>query len=414
MADIQKLLEQMLTAVYGKDVRQTIYDAIKQCYDDGKADVINYQVREDIDKSVANYLAENPVSGGLTPTAKKLLITILRNGLFSTDQSANITLLETALGQSSSDTTVYYIVSNSLTNVTSNNANTSVLENSSYIATLTADTGYAIDSVTVTMGDSDVTSTVYADGVITIASVTGNITITASAVISGEISGDTSTAELVTDGLLGYWDFRNPAEPVVRDWHWAYPPNEGSSELYFGIIGGSKNTVDLPTFDSNYGCQTKGIVTPDHTSYPALTTANDFGTEFTWCFLSYNGLVTSPHYFDDDNVSEYKLGPVCNNTSNATTTTTYVQRNETVKKGFVTSFVVVKGESLKLYVHGELVGEYVGSDYSDFASWYSLLKLSNCTNNVDNYAVAMACYGKALSEVELTETQAFFETLGVA
>lgn len=37
MADIQSLLKQILTAVYGKDVRQSIHDAIRQCYEDGKA-----------------------------------------------------------------------------------------------------------------------------------------------------------------------------------------------------------------------------------------------------------------------------------------------------------------------------------------------------------------------------------------
>lgn len=37
MADIQTLLKNILSAVYGKDVRQSIHDAIKQCYYDGKA-----------------------------------------------------------------------------------------------------------------------------------------------------------------------------------------------------------------------------------------------------------------------------------------------------------------------------------------------------------------------------------------
>lgn len=37
--------------------------------------------------------------GGMSATAKNLLITILRNGVYTTDQSANITALETALGE---------------------------------------------------------------------------------------------------------------------------------------------------------------------------------------------------------------------------------------------------------------------------------------------------------------------------
>ena len=43
-------------------------------------------------------IANLPTGGsGLNNTAKNLLITILRNGVYSTDQSANITALETAL-----------------------------------------------------------------------------------------------------------------------------------------------------------------------------------------------------------------------------------------------------------------------------------------------------------------------------
>lgn len=37
MAAIKDYLSQIITAVYGKDVRQAIHDAINQCYTDGKA-----------------------------------------------------------------------------------------------------------------------------------------------------------------------------------------------------------------------------------------------------------------------------------------------------------------------------------------------------------------------------------------
>lgn len=46
MADIQSLLNSMLTAVYGKDVRLSIHDAIKQCYYDGKAGATDLEARE--------------------------------------------------------------------------------------------------------------------------------------------------------------------------------------------------------------------------------------------------------------------------------------------------------------------------------------------------------------------------------
>lgn len=46
MADIMTLLEKIKTAVYGKDVRQSIHDSIKQCYYDGKAGAIDVEARE--------------------------------------------------------------------------------------------------------------------------------------------------------------------------------------------------------------------------------------------------------------------------------------------------------------------------------------------------------------------------------
>lgn len=76
-----------------------------------------------------------------------------------------------------------YSVSNSLTNVTTSNTATTIREGSSYTATLSAKTGYVMESVRVTMGGTDITSSAYnaSTGAISIASVSGNIAITASA-----------------------------------------------------------------------------------------------------------------------------------------------------------------------------------------------------------------------------------------
>lgn len=141
----------------------------------------------------------NVDKGGLSDTAKNLLIAILRNAIYSTDQSANITLLESVLssgGGSSGGGVVQYSITNNLTNITNSNAAVTVAENGVYIATLTASEGYEIDSVTVTMGGVDVTASVYSGGAVTIPSVTGNIVITASAVEAAPESA------YIQDGLL--------------------------------------------------------------------------------------------------------------------------------------------------------------------------------------------------------------------
>lgn len=77
-----------------------------------------------------------------------------------------------------------YSVTNHLTNVTSDNSATSVTSGASYNATLTAADGYIISAVTVTMGGADITSSVYGGGVIRITSVTGDVVITAVAMVN--------------------------------------------------------------------------------------------------------------------------------------------------------------------------------------------------------------------------------------
>lgn len=77
----------------------------------------------------------------------------------------------------------YYTVTNNLTNVTNSNSASSVLEGESYSATLSVPSDYNFADVQITMGGTNITSSAYNNETheIYIASVTGNITITASA-----------------------------------------------------------------------------------------------------------------------------------------------------------------------------------------------------------------------------------------
>lgn len=139
------------------------------------------------------------LSGSLNATASALLINILRNAMYTADQSANITALEAALAMSGSsgdggdsggsegdggETVTTYSIVSALLHATSNNAAASVESGASYTATITADDGYNLDgaTVSVSMGGVDITATAYSDGVVNIASVTGNVIITVNAV----------------------------------------------------------------------------------------------------------------------------------------------------------------------------------------------------------------------------------------
>lgn len=74
------------------------------------------------------------------------------------------------------DSNVYYTITKNLTQCSINNSATQIVEGESYSATITAKDGYELKSVSVTMGGSAVS---VSGGVINIASVTGNIVITA-------------------------------------------------------------------------------------------------------------------------------------------------------------------------------------------------------------------------------------------
>lgn len=78
-----------------------------------------------------------------------------------------------------------YTVTNTLTGCTSSNAATTVTEGDIYYATITASNGYVLNGATVVvkMGGTVVTALYYADGIINIPDVSGNIEITITAAV---------------------------------------------------------------------------------------------------------------------------------------------------------------------------------------------------------------------------------------
>ena len=74
-----------------------------------------------------------------------------------------------------------YSVTNNLTNCINNNRATSISEYSPYNAILSVNENYVLGTPVITMGGVDITDTSYNNGIITIESVTGDITITCTA-----------------------------------------------------------------------------------------------------------------------------------------------------------------------------------------------------------------------------------------
>lgn len=95
-------------------------------------------------------------------------------------------------GDSGGTTAKTYTITNNLTNCTNSNKATSVQEGTAYSGAITPDSGYELQSVTVTMGGSPVS---VSSGIFGIPAVTGNIIITAVAVEITDGGGDGGEVE---------------------------------------------------------------------------------------------------------------------------------------------------------------------------------------------------------------------------
>ena len=99
---------------------------------------------------------------------------------------------------------VYYSIARTLTACTSNKSATNIEEGTSWTETITANDGFELSNVTVTMGGVNVTSSVYSNGVITILEVTGDIVITATAteIVGDEVITGVNVFDKTADGFL--------------------------------------------------------------------------------------------------------------------------------------------------------------------------------------------------------------------
>lgn len=124
------------------------------------------------DNSAATAKQYQPYMAAITPTDGKVI-----DSIKVTMGGADIT---SSVFKGATDI-LRRAVTYSLTQCTSSNARIYAIDGQSYVTTLTANEGYALNAVQITMGGADV-STYYKDGIISIPEVTGDIVITATAV----------------------------------------------------------------------------------------------------------------------------------------------------------------------------------------------------------------------------------------
>jgi hypothetical protein len=143
-----------------------------------------------------------------------------------------------------------YSVTYTLSNVTSSNNISGIVEGQSFTTTLTLGASYTWDSVKITMGGTDITSSAYSNGVVTISNVTGNIVITASA----------------KDNYVPHWD--------IADRTAVTNVNEGKTVAH-ACVTSRHNYI--------YGIASTGLI-----DYRQISNVSVSGNDVTFGTVSYN------------------------------------------------------------------------------------------------------------------------------
>lgn len=221
-----------------------------------------------------------------------------------------------------------------------------------------------------------------------------------------EIGGET-TAELITDGLLGYWDFRtaeynnegagsttliSPTQGSGQLFTWA--KNQITSQNEYGMTSGSRSFM----YDQLGG-----------------TSQTDLGTEFTAITLTHGHV--GGFCMESDNLAPYwRFRPSYKTTSGETTMSAISgsQYNSDNKDDYNFCVYRANGDALT-QIMDTSVATFNGSNYDNFISWFN----TKCTIGVasaaeGNHFIATAIYNRALTDIEIEEMRAFMKTLEVA
>lgn len=161
-----------------------------------------------------------------------------------------------------------YTVTNTLTGCTSSNTATTVTEGDAYYATITASSGYVLDGATVVvkMGGTVVTELYYANGIINIPDVSGNIEITITAAVYVPSYTNVLPTAVDPSTKSGVWDGK-------------------------GYRNGAYVSSSKPFYGTDAACWCTGAIpiSPSDVIYVKGATLEGSGHERLGAFSSYNG-----------------------------------------------------------------------------------------------------------------------------
>ena len=305
-----------------------------------------------------------------------------------------------------------YTITNNLTNVSTNNSANGVSSASSYSAVLTANNGYVLNNVTVTMGGVDITSTAYSNTNINITSVTGNVVITADAIeyvpvttleISNVTGGTFTTEEnpVITystneevvkhEFIMNYsgldTGFTDGTARVTTDGH-NYTMTFNAGDLSVGTKNGAIRVTNADG-DTVVGQFTLVINEPETPSIPTYTITNELTNVTTSSKVI---SVTSGEGYNTTLIANdgYTLGTITV-TMGGEDITSSVLTNTTITIPNVTANVVINASASEIGIGAFEVEVYGGTFPHDdfditykttrrivrhyFTTWYS----ENCT-----------------------------------
>ena len=201
-------------------------DSLKKAtdYADDVATNALIEAKKYVDQKTGNIgdIGENT---GISDTAKSLILALFASAAYS---NPDIETQYNALKEEWSDKPKEYCsVTYNLSNISSSNINLRVQKGLSYRTNLSVLDGYEFSSVVVTMGGTDVTSTVYTsiDKQITIQSVTGDVVITAIAsekvIPVDKIELSQTSASMNTGDMLTLTATITPANATNKSINWS-------------------------------------------------------------------------------------------------------------------------------------------------------------------------------------------------
>ena len=180
------------------------------------------------------------------------------------------------------DSTVYYSVTSTLTKCTSSNGTKTIAEGGSYSTTITAESGYSVSSIKVTMGGTDITSSAVSGTKITIASVTDDIIITATA------------KEIV----VNYTNLFNPATAILnKRISSSNTLSDASGKMTTDFI----NVDDHIPFTESTKIYIKGATFTNDGNTKIKTFKTASGTDYTNGYSSINGSAIYSSIVDEGN-----------------------------------------------------------------------------------------------------------------